>query len=155
MTTTSGDALSAEACAQAVQTCACSNFRKVARAVTQLFDEALQPTGLRSTQLVILLAIKANPSPSIAQLARQLVMDASTLNRNLRPLEKRGLIQIADAQDGRRKVLRLTPEGEEAALQAVPHWQRAQSRLVENLGQPKWGQLVEQLDAVVACARVA
>jgi hypothetical protein len=86
--------LDLEACAQAAAVCACFNFRKASRAVTQHFDEQLQPTGLRSTQLVILLAVAVYESSGMAELARALVMDRSTLTRNLRPLINQGLLTL-------------------------------------------------------------
>jgi hypothetical protein len=75
----SAPALDLELCAQAAASCACFNFRKASRAVTQRFDELLQPTGLRSTQLVVLIAVAVSDSPGVATLARALVMDRSTL----------------------------------------------------------------------------
>ena len=100
--------------ADALDVCACFNFRKASRAVTQLYDEALQPSGLRATQLVILLSAAVNPGLGISKLARELVMDASTLNRNLKPLEKRGLISVDDSKDGRRRLVSLTAKGQDS-----------------------------------------
>src|SRR2546425_12772268 len=77
----------------AAETCACSNFRKAARALTQLFDHALQPSGLRSTQLIILLEIAIAHSTTMPQLARRLVMDPSTLARNLKLITEQGWIK--------------------------------------------------------------
>ena len=84
--------------AEMARTCACFNFRKASRSVTQLFDQMLAPTGLRSTQLVILITGELLGPSSIARLARELVMDRSTLTRNLKPLLSMGLLQILDGR---------------------------------------------------------
>src|SRR5947209_7151029 len=68
-------------------TCACSNVRKAARAVTQLFDEVLQPSGLRSTQFTLLVAVALMDEAPVTELAGALVMDRTTFTRNLKPLE--------------------------------------------------------------------
>jgi DNA-binding MarR family transcriptional regulator len=142
--------------AQAVNQCACFRFRKASRAVTQLFDEALQPTGLRSTQLVILLSIgAAEEPPTIAQLAREMVMDPSTLNRNLQPLSRRRLISRTTSRDGRRKLLSLTDKGIAAIEEAAPLWQKAQTQFVEHVGGDRWDELRQRMDAVIDAARLS
>src|SRR5947207_15934276 len=87
-------------------TCACSNVRKAARAVTQLFDELLQPTGLRSTQFTLLVAVALLGEAPVMQLSRALVMDRTTLARNLKPPETQGLLPLEERNDRTRH---LTP----------------------------------------------
>jgi DNA-binding MarR family transcriptional regulator len=142
-----------DALADALDVCACFNFRKASRAVTQFYDEALQPCGLRSTQLVILLSAAVNPGLGISKLARELVMDASTLNRNLKPLEKRGLIAVQDSRDGRRRLVTLTSKGEESIRSAVPLWNGAQSKLVEQFGMQRFKDLLKMMGTLVSMAR--
>lgn len=139
--------------ADALDVCACFNFRKASRAVTQLYDEALQPSGLRSTQLVILLSAAVNPGLGISKLARELVMDASTLNRNLKPLEKRGLISVEDSKDGRRRLVTLTAKGQDAIQSAVPLWNDAQSKLVAQFGSQRFKDLLKMMGNLVSMAR--
>jgi len=86
--------LNAAQLAEIEATCACSNVRKAARAVTQLFDELLQPTGLRSTQFTLLVAVALLGEAPVTQLSRALVMDRTTLARNLKPLESLGLLTV-------------------------------------------------------------
>ena len=86
--------------AEMARTCACFNFRKASRSVTQLFDQILAPTGLRSTQLVILMTGQLLGPSSIARLARELVMDRSTLTRNLKPLLNLGMLQLSKSETG-------------------------------------------------------
>jgi len=137
------------ACAQAVQICACANFRRASRAVTQLFDETLSPSGLRSTQLVILISVAVSDNPSVVRLARDLGMDRSTLARNLQPLEKQRLLKIAPGKDRRTRVISLTPKGRQSLAAALPLWEKAQTSFVEQLGEPRWGQTLENLSAAV------
>src|SRR5215475_8470111 len=80
--------------ADMVANCACFNLRKASRTVTQLFDQILAPCGLRSTQLTILLAAKVLGPCGLARLARELVMDRSTITRNLLPLVKAGYLKV-------------------------------------------------------------
>ena len=131
--------------------CACTNFRRASRAVTQHFDEAFAPIGLRSTQVCILVAIGADEPASIAGLSRELVMDTSTVTRNLKPLQKLGLIEKTTAGVGRRLALTLTDKGRAALLDALPLWEHAQHRVVSYLGDARWNDLRDSLsDAVDA-----
>src|SRR6266568_2690129 len=81
-------------------TCACSNVRKAARAVTQLFDEMLQPTGLRSTQFTLLVAVALLGEAPVTQMARALVMDRTTLARNLKPCVRQGSSRLRQGRTG-------------------------------------------------------
>jgi DNA-binding MarR family transcriptional regulator len=135
------------------RTCACFNFRKSSRSVTQFFDQALAPAGLRSTQLVILITgLLLGPS-SIARLARELVMDRSTLTRNLKPLLNMGLLQLSEAATGKHKSVVVTIEGRAALLKAAPYWERAQGHLVSRFGTERWDRIMEDLGSIVDATR--
>lgn len=144
--------LDLEKCVQAATTCACFNFRKASRAVTQLFDNALQPTGLRSTQLVILIAAAVFDALAVSRMAKELVMDRSTLTRNLRPLERRGLVRLTPGKDVRTRLVELTPAGRVALAEALPHWESAQQRFQQRLGHARWEELLASLGATVHVA---
>ena len=135
------------------RTCACSNFRKAARSVTQLFDQILAPAGLRSTQLVILITCQLLGPSSIARLARELVMDRSTLTRNLKPLLALGLLKFSKSDAGKHKSVELTAEGRAALYRALPYWQQAQTHLVSQFGDERWNQITADLAAVVDATR--
>lgn len=145
--------LDLERCAQAAANCACFNLRKASRAVTQLFDEVLQPTGLRSTQLVILLAAALFERASVSHLARELVMDRSTLTRNLRPLISAGLLDLSAGKDAREKQVNLTAEGRKSLAKALPIWAAAQQRFVDHVGASRWQELHAGLTRVSALVR--
>ena len=133
--------------------CACGNLRKAARAVTQLYDEALRPTGLRATQFGILAATMALGPVTVTKLAERTVTDRTTLTRNLRLLAKKGLIRIQTGNDRREREVTLTDRGREALAKGYPFWQKAQTHVVKGLGEERWKSLREGLSAVVSVAR--
>ena len=132
--------------------CACFNLRKAARAVTQLYDAALEPAGLRATQFSLLAAAAALGSPTVGELARAMVMDRTTLTRNLRPLERQALIALSPGADRRTRHVTLTPEGRQRLDDALPLWRRAQLGIVEGLGPARWDRLLGDLRAVTDAA---
>ena len=77
----------------AAVTCIGMQVRRVARVVSAHYDACLKPTGLKGTQYTLLNAVYLNPFVSIGRLAEQLLMDRTTLNRNLKPLDRQGLVR--------------------------------------------------------------
>lgn len=136
--------------AEVKRICVCAHLRGTARAVTQVFDAALQPTGLRATQLTVLIAVAAAPGAPMSSLAEALVMDRTTLTRNLRPLERQGLIRIAPGRDRRSREVTLTRNGGALLRRALPLWERAQARIVGGLGDERWRGMLTDLSATVA-----
>lgn len=125
--------------------CACFNLRKATRALTQVFDKEMQPSGLRATQFPIL-AVLAMAGPStISNLSQFLVMDRTTLARNLKPLEKQGLVAISKGKDKRTRNVSLTRAGADKIRDALPMWERAQNAVVEKLGENRWQATLENL----------
>ena len=118
------------------EVCNCSALRQAARRVTSLYDDALAPTGLGVNQYSILFRLSRVGPSTIRDLARLLVMDRSTLGHLLRPLEKRGLVKLqVSAQDGRRRVIALTPAGRAAVARGRPLWAKAQQRFASAFGE--------------------
>jgi DNA-binding MarR family transcriptional regulator len=141
------------AAAQVATFCTCSNIRRASRAVTQTFDAILQPSGLKMTQLALLIAVARVGQAPLTRLAEGLVMDRTTLTRNVKPLESRGFIRIEAGEDKRKRMITLTDRGREALETALPLWERAQSQVVAGLGRRRWQQLLEDLSALVALLR--
>ena len=133
--------------------CACFNIRKASRVVTQLFDGTLQPSGLRATQFTILVVLSEAGSITITRLGRMLVIDRTTLTRNLKPLSNRGLITIGTGKDQRTRMVTLTARGREAMAKAFPLWRKAQATVVKRLGHDRWSRLLADLSATVPLAR--
>lgn len=125
--------------------CACFNVRKAARLVTQQYDEMLQGTGLRATQLSMLVVIARRGPITVSELAEVLVMDQTTLTRNLTPLEKQGLVQRVPGTDRRTRRVSLTPKGLEAVVKALPLWKRAQAKILRTFGETRFERFLGDL----------
>ena len=118
--------------------CSATAMRKATRRMTQLYDDALAPAGLRSTQYAILeeLHRTADAPPSMGELAEMLVLDRSALGHNLRPLERDGLIAlVAGDADRRLRRVVLTKMGRAKRAQARPAWKLAQDRFNDVFGE--------------------
>ena len=131
--------------------CNCFAVRSAARHVSQYYDRYLAATGLRTTQFSILAKLKRLGRLTINELARQMVMDRTTLGRNVKPLERDGLIRIEPAQsDGRARELRLSKTGEKQLEAAFEAWSRAQAGFDRTFGQRRAAELRRVLRDVVA-----
>jgi DNA-binding MarR family transcriptional regulator len=132
--------------------CNCFVVRSAARHVTQLYDQFLAPVGLHVTQLSILAKLKRLGCPmTINALAKEMVMDRTTLGRNVLPLERDGLIKIeASATDGRAKELHLPKAGEKRLQAGREAWERAQARFDTRFGAKRAADFRAMLRAVVA-----
>ena len=135
--------------------CACFNLRKAARAATQLFDSAFQPLGLRATQFSILALVAHRGPITSSNLADRLVMDRTTLSRDLGPLEKRDWVKIQPGKDRRTRAVELTAEGRRVLGDALPTWRRTQQKVIEGLGQGSFQGLLDDLSSAVSVAKGA
>ena len=122
--------------------CACAHLRKAARTVTQVFDEALRSSGLRATQFTLLVTSRLAGETPVRELAERMVMDRTTLSRNLKPLVRKGLMEVRPGEDGRMRLVRITPEGERTLGRAYPLWERAQHEVVGALGEDRYEALL-------------
>src|SRR6059036_3683499 len=114
--------------------CVCNTLRMVTRAVTQLYDNALRPSGLRVTQFSILATIAGKDQANLKQLEDALAIDQTTLTRSLNLLERDGLIERAWHADARIRAMKLTSKGRRALAAARPLWARAQDKVLRELG---------------------
>lgn len=109
--------------------CLCLHVRRAARAVARRYDEALRPLGLTSGQFSLLMSLNRPEPPVMGDVAALLAMDRTTLTANLKPLERRGLVDVSpDPADKRSRRLRLTDAGRSLLAQAMPLWQAEQIR---------------------------
>jgi DNA-binding MarR family transcriptional regulator len=121
---------------QVRDTCMCLHMQRAARAVARRFDEALRPLDLTSGQFSLLMSLNRVEPPSIGQVSAVLAMDRTTLNANLKPLERRGLLTVTiDDADRRSRRLALTPAGRSLLVRALPVWKRTQAATESLLGQ--------------------
>jgi DNA-binding MarR family transcriptional regulator len=102
--------------------------------MTSAYDRALEPVGLKVTQFSLLRAIERREEPSLTTLAESTGLDRSTLGRNLRVLQKNGLVAIESGADERVRIVRLTEHGRHMSAAALPRWQAAQRQMEEILG---------------------
>lgn len=141
------------ACVGAVEACACFNLAKASRSVTQLFNSTLQPSGLRSTQFVLLALIRIEEPASMNRLVQRMIVDRSTLTRNLRPLEAAGFVKVTQPAGQRTKSVQLTAKGRRKLTATVPLWEQAQALFVESLGVGRWKGLRKALSSAVTAKR--
>ena len=126
--------------------CACGRLRRAARALTQLYDDLMEPAGLRITQFSLLRTLAREGTVPMSALAEKALLDRTALSRTLDPLVLRGLVVIAPGRDARTREVSLTRAGATAIRAAEPHWRRAQARVAGKLGGAK-------LDALIATLR--
>ena len=132
-----------------MQNCTCFNLRKTTRAVTQLYDEALKPSGLYATQFTLLAAISSTEPVTITKLSQALVMERTTLTRNLNPLQKNGWVEVTPGEDKRTRTVFLTRSGKKVLSQAMVYWKEVQNQVVKTLGKSNWQELLENLSLTV------
>jgi DNA-binding MarR family transcriptional regulator len=115
-----------------IDQCNCFTVRKAARRVSRLYEDILQPTGLRITQFLILAVLAKVPGASVNELAERLDLERTAMGKTLGPLERDGLIRIEPSPvDARSRLIRLTSKGNRAFEDAVPLWRQAQQQLAE------------------------
>ena len=134
---------------QIAKSCVCYNLRKTARAVTQLFNDALRPSGLTATQFNLLVALSLAGETTLSRLSEVLVMERTTLTRNLSRLEASDIIESRRGKDRRERWLRLTEKGSAVLGAAIPYWELAQSRIVKAMGDERIASMVAELRSTV------
>ena len=125
--------------------CACGRLRRAARALTQLYDDAMAPAGLRVTQFSLLRTLARSGPVRISDLAAAQLLDRTALSRNLDPLVERRLVKVVPGSDARTREAELTRAGHAALRAATPYWQDAQTQVAERLGKAKLGALIAVL----------
>jgi DNA-binding MarR family transcriptional regulator len=128
--------------------CVCNTLRMVTRAVTQLYDDVLRPSGLRVTQFSVLATIARMGEANLKQLEDALAIDQTTLTRSVNLLERDGVIERASRPDGRIKAMRLTSKGRRALEVARPLWAQAQDKVLRELGTKAWADVQRRLTHV-------
>ena len=133
---------------QVPATCMGLHVRRASRILTQVYDAAFRPARLVLNQFTLLVAIHLFESVPITRLAQELFTDQTTLTRNIKLLEKRGLVAIHSGEDRRIRLVSLTVEGQIALEQALPLWEQAQTEVMQHFGQQKWQTLLSLLSEV-------
>jgi DNA-binding MarR family transcriptional regulator len=124
--------------------CICGNLRMASRAITTLYDEFLKPSGLTSNQLAVLWPImNLEPTP-MSEIARNVVMDKTTVSRNVAGLEALGLVEIQPGEDARHRLVSTTAKGRHAFAVAMPAWEAAQAEVAKTFGKVRFTNLARE-----------
>ena len=124
------------------------NTRRATRLITQYYDKALAPAGLRSTQYSLLSVLAMLGENSMQDLAFVLAMDRTTLTRNLNPLLKKGWVKVQVGSDRRARPLTITPAGQAILENALPLWQKAQAHILDQIGEANWDAMMRGLHQI-------
>lgn len=135
------------------QNCVCFNLRRAARIVTQYFDAEMRRQGIRSTQGTLLSALHITGTSTMADLSEFLGMERTTLLRNIRPLQRDGLVSVEGGGHGGFVELSLTAKGRKQVEKLAPAWESAQQTAVRVLGEERWSALLADLEKVASALK--
>jgi DNA-binding MarR family transcriptional regulator len=125
--------------------CTCGRLRRATRALTQLYDDAMAPSGLHVTQFSLLRTLAREGPLWITELAAATLVDRTALSRNLDPLIARGLVTVIPGRDARTREVALSAAGRAAIRAAEPHWKRAQAAVARRIGPGRLETLIATL----------
>lgn len=117
-----------------INTCSCLKLRRASQAITKIYDEYLEPSGIKISQYSILKSIARMEPVNVSDLAINVRLDRTTLVRNLKPLEQKGLISDISKEGTRNRQIVLTENGKISLKEAIPLWEKAQDYIEQYLG---------------------
>lgn len=130
-------------------TCLCLHAQRAARALARLFDDALRPAGLTNGQFSLMMSLNRPEPPPMGPVAKLLAMDQTTLTAALKPLQRRGWVEvIANPKDRRGRLLRLTADGLRVLSAALPIWESTHAALEQSLPEGNATRLRQDLQAL-------
>ena len=129
-----------------LENCVCFNLRWVTRVVTQFYDAEMRRHGIRPTQGTLLASLNGRDTWSMAELSDWLGMERTTLVRNLRPLQRDGLVRVVGGGRGNRVELTITAKGRRRMEKLAPAWRFAQNAAVKTLGEKRWSTILSDLE---------
>ena len=130
--------------------CLCASLRRATRSLTQLYEEAMRPTGLRSSQFTILQALSLAGEVTQGTLGQILAMDSTTLTRTLAIMGRHGWVERQRGDDRREWRIQISPAGRDQFRRALPYWERAQAVAKKKLGGSRWHQLMKLSNEIFA-----
>ena len=116
------------------QECVAVRLRMLNRVVSNIYDDALRPLGVRASQLNILVATARLGIAKPAEICKRLQLDTSTLSRNVERMKLNGWLEVVPDEDGRAQPIRLTAEGRRLLQRAMPAWDKAQAKVKKLIG---------------------
>ena len=137
-----------------LEDCACFNVRKTSRMITQLFDHALKPSGIKATQFTILGVLANEGEIAIKELAISLGLDRTTLTRGIVRMETTGLIKSREGDDARQRFVALTTKGIKKLNDSIPYWEKAQDTMEKGLGK-NFPRFLDTLETVLESQRTS
>ncbi len=132
--------------------CMCGSIRRTSRALTQLYEQTLRPLGLRATQFTILQVLARAGEVSQGQLGEILAMDSTSLTRTLKIMIQQSWVAERPGRDRRERRLRLSKTGEAQMKRALPAWDKIQSRLRREMGEPAFDKFIREANQLTAIA---
>ena len=136
-----------------VKDCACGDLRKATRQLTLFYDKFLEPSGIHITQFTFLVNLARSGAMTISQLTDLLLMDQTTVTRNVRQMVEQGLLESLRGQDQRTRYINLTDKGQETLATAIPFWRQAQDQLEDGMGLPRFKSALTEVSAMVALTK--
>ena len=134
----------------AAKLCMCYNLRKTSRAITQFYDKMLEPSGLAITQFSLLVGLSIAQYPTITAMANEMIIDRTTLTRNLDILQNHGLIKIKESSnDNGKKNIVITTKGKKLLAKAFPLWKKAQNIIMEKFGNDNYNDMLSELSKMI------
>ena len=130
--------------------CLSASFRRASRLLTQHYETALRPLGLRGTQFTLLQALSLAGEVSQGTLGKILGIDSTTLTRTLAIMERQGWIASRPGEDHRERRLSLSKAGWTEYKRALPHWEKVQQELRARFGNKRWNELLNLTNQVTA-----
>jgi DNA-binding MarR family transcriptional regulator len=129
--------------------CLCLHMQRAARALARRFDAAFRPLNLTNGQFSLMMSLNRPAPPNLGSVASLLAMDRTTLTAALKPLERRGLVEVRpDPKDKRSRLMTLTPEGRGLLARAVPIWNETNASVEGSLRKGAAARLREELRAL-------
>ena len=122
--------------------CLCATLRLASRSLSQLYDEALRPLGLRGSQFTILQVLSLAGEVNQGELGQMLAMDSTTLTRTIAIMSRHGWIARRPGEDSRVTMIRLSSAGKTQLERAEPYWEKVQARVKKKLGGGRWDELM-------------
>lgn len=128
--------------------CNCLNLRRAAQAITRVYDKHLEPSGIKVSQYSLLKSIAQAEPVNVSDLAVKVRLDRTTLVRNLKPLEEKGLISDLSKEGSRNRQLTLSESGKKTLIEAIPLWEEAQNSINQFLGPDDLSTLLSLLSKI-------
>jgi DNA-binding MarR family transcriptional regulator len=135
--------------------CACQNLRRLTRIVTRIYDQELRKAGIEVTQFGVLTALAETGETNQKRLSAGLAMDSTTLTRTLGLIRTQGWVWVRRGKDRRERLFGLTRAGKSQLADAQPHWERAEQRLRQELGDDGWKNMKETVSRMTESLKAA